>query len=268
LLCGHTLDAASVNAAATLAAIAIERARSFSTEASAEAARQSEQLRSAILDGLAHAVKSPLTTIRTSSSGLLEMNTLSGTEKKLVSLIDRHAGHLCELANHLLLTAKLDIGDLKLMPEEIDLPQLIQSSVDASSHELNGHAIDVRLTGQHGVILADKKLLQMALVQLLDNAVKYGSADSFIAIGVQEEQSELLITVKNQGSFIPRDEREKVFQRFYRCPGSARTISGTGIGLSIVRRITEAHRGRTWVNSDPANGTTFTIALPRTVSEE
>jgi two-component system, OmpR family, sensor histidine kinase KdpD len=267
-LYGHSLDAASVNAAASLAAVAIERARSFSTEANAEAAKQNEQLRSAILDGLAHAFKSPLTTILTSSSGLLAMNTLSGTEKKLVSLIDRHAGRLSDLANHLLLTAKLDTGDLKVRREEIDLAQFIQDSIAESSQELDGHAVDVRLNAQPSMVWADRKLLQMALVQLLDNAVKYGSPGSSIAIAVEGEQRELLITVKNEGSFIPHGEREKVFQRFYRCSGSVGTISGTGIGLSVVRRITEAHQGRAWVNSDPVNGTAFTITLPRMVMEE
>jgi len=268
ILCGHSLDAASVNATASLAAVAIERARSFSTEANAEAARQSEQLRSAILDGLAHAFKSPLTTIRTSSSGLLAMNTLSGTEKKLVSLIDRHAGQLSDLANHLLLTAKLDSGDLKVRREEIDLAQLIQNSIEASSQELDGHAIDVRLTVRSSTVCADRKLLQMALLQLLDNAVKYGRPGSPVVIEIKEEEAELLITVKNEGSFIPSDEREKIFQRFYRFSGSIRKISGTGIGLSVVRRITEAHQGRVWVNSDRVNGTSFTITLPRMAKEE
>lgn len=268
VLFGHSLDAASINATATLAAVAIERARSFTTEANAEAARQSEQLRSAVLDGLAHAFKSPLTTIRTSSSGLLAMNTLSGTEKKLVGLIDRHAGHLSDLANHLLLTARLDAGDIKVRQEKVDLFQLVQKSVETSAHETDDHRIGVHLTGQPGTVWADGKLLQMALVQLLDNAVKYGSPGSSIAVGVEVEQAELLVTVKNEGSFIPPAEREKVFQRFYRCPGSGRTVSGTGIGLSIVRRVAEAHQGRAWVDSDPATGTTFSIALPCVGREE
>jgi len=116
-------------------------------------------------------------------------------------------------------------------------------------------------------VWADRKLLQMAIVQLLDNAAKYGSPSSSIAIEIEHERTELLITVKNRGSFIPLDEREKVFQRFYRCPGSVRTISGTGIGLSVVRRITEAHQGRAWVNSDPVEGTAFVITLPYLVME-
>jgi two-component system sensor histidine kinase KdpD len=266
-LYGHILDAASVNATATLTAIAIERHRSFTTEANAEAARQSEQLRSAILDGLAHAFKSPLTTIMTSSSGLLAMNTLAGTEKTLVGLIDRHAGHLNDLSNHLLLTARLDRGDLTVKRDKVDLADLIQSSIEACSHELDGRVIDVQLAERQSTVWADKKLFQMALIQLLDNAVKYGKPGSSIAIGVQERHSELHITVKNEGSFIPPAEREKVFDRFYRYSRSSGTTSGTGIGLSVVRRITEAHHGRAWVNSDPVNGTTFVITLPRMARE-
>jgi len=272
-LCGHSLDAATVNATASLVAITIERARSFSAESNAEAAKKSEQLRSAILDGLAHDFKSPLTAILASSSGLLAMNTLAGTEKRLVSLINRQAGHISDLANHLLRTAKLDTDDLKISREEVDLAQLIQDSIEASSYELDGCAIEIRFSVQlnsvqadHSV-QADRKLLQMALVQLLDNAVKYGSPGSSIAIEVREERTELLITVRNQGSFIPIDEREKIFQRFYRYSGSDRTTSGTGIGLSVVRRITEAHHGRAWVNSDPVDGTAFVITLPRITSE-
>jgi two-component system sensor histidine kinase KdpD len=108
----------------------------------------------------------------------------------------------------------------------------------------------------------------MALFQLLDNAAKYGSPGSSITVDVQEEQAETLISINNEGSFIPPDEREKIFNRFYRSPGSDRRASGTGIGLSVVKRITEAHQGRAWVNSDLHAGTTFFLALPRTAKEK
>jgi two-component system, OmpR family, sensor histidine kinase KdpD len=268
VICGHSLDAASINATVSLTAVAIERARSFAAESIAEAARQSEQLRSAVLDGLAHAFKTPLTTIRSSSSGLLEMNTLSGTEKKLVTLIDRKAGHLNDLTTHLLRTARLDNADLKVKREQIDLIQLIQSSIEASSQELSQHTVHVRPTIQHSTVWADPHLLKMAIFQLLDNAAKYGTLDSPIAIDVQEEQAEILISVRNEGSFIPFEERDKIFQRFYRCPGSDRRASGTGIGLAVVKRITEAHQGRAWVNSDQHAGTTFVITLPRMAKEK
>lgn len=268
VVCGHSLDAATINAAASLAAVAIERARSFSAETGAEAARQSEQLRAAVLDGLAHAFKSPLTTIRSSSSGLLAMNTLSGPEKRLVALIDQHATQLSDLSTRLLRTARLDSGELRLRREQIDLTRLIECCVEGSSHELRGHPIDVRAGVRHSLVWVDRQLLQMALFQLLDNAAKYSSPGSSIVVDVEEEPAEMFISVRNEGSFIPAEERDKVFQRFYRSPGSEHRAAGTGIGLSVVRRITEAHQGRTWVTSDPEHGTTFVLTLPRTAREK
>jgi two-component system sensor histidine kinase KdpD len=267
VVCGHELDAASINAAASLAAVAIERERSFSVESGAEAARQSEQLRSAVLDGLAHAFKTPLTTIRSSSSGLLEMNTLSGTEKRLVSLIDRHADQLNELTTHLLRTARLDSADLKVKREPLDLMQLIRSSIEAHTGELGEHSIAMESTIRRSTVWADPQLLRMALFQLFDNAVKYSPPGSPIAVGIQEEEAEVLISVRNEGSFIPPEERTRIFQRFYRSPGSGHKVSGTGIGLAVVKRITEAHLGRTWVNSDEHDGTVFFLALPRMAKE-
>jgi two-component system sensor histidine kinase KdpD len=264
---GHSLDATSINAAASLTAVAIERARSFSAESRAEAARQSEQLRSAVLDGLAHAFKTPLTTIRSSSSGLIEMDTLSGTEKRLVVLIDQHAGHLNELTTRLLRTARIDRADLKVNRERIDLTQLIQGSIEEASQELGARSVNFQWQVQRSTVWADKQLLKMALFQMLDNAAKYGGPNSSITIDVQEEQAETLISIRNEGSFIPPEEKEKIFMRFYRSPGSDRRASGTGIGLAVVKRITEAHHGRAWVNSDRLTGTTFFLTLPRTAKE-
>jgi two-component system, OmpR family, sensor histidine kinase KdpD len=265
VICGHSLDGPSIEAVASLTAVAMERARSLSSETAAEAARQSEQLRSAILDGLAHAFKSPLTTILTSSSGLLAMDTLSGAEKRLVALIDERAFHLSELTARLLRTAKVERGEIKLRREPIDLSRLIHNSVSAPAHDFAGHPIDVRTAREHSLVWGDKQLLQMALFQLLDNAAKYSTPASSIVVDLREEETEMLVQVRNEGSFISEDEREKVFQRFYRGPDTAGRIAGTGIGLSVVKRITEAHQGRTWVESDPEGGTTFVLSLPKAV---
>lgn len=265
---GHSFDAASINATASLTAVAIERARSFSAESSAEAARQSEEIRSAILDGLAHAFKTPLTTIRSSSSGLIEMDTLSGTEKRLVVLIDQQADRLSDLATRLLRTARIDNANLKLRREHINLMQLIRDSIADCSQELGTHPVTLQPNPERSTVWVDKQLLKMALFQLFDNAAKYGGAESSITVGVQEERTEILIGIRNEGSFIPPEERQNIFKRFYRSPGSNLKAPGTGIGLSVVKQVTEAHQGRAWVSSDLRTGTTFFLALPRAANEE
>jgi two-component system sensor histidine kinase KdpD len=268
VICGHSLDAASINAIASLTAVAIERARSFSVESSAEAARQSEQLRSAVLDGLAHAFKTPLTAIKSCSSGLIEMDRLRGAEKRLVLLIDQEANRLSDLTTRLLRTARIDNDNLKLKRERIHLIPFIQDSVAECSRELGVHPVTISPGARRSTVFADKQLLKMALSQLFDNAAKYGSPGSAITVEVQEEQAEVLISVRNEGSFIPPEERENVFKRFYRSPGSNRKAPGTGIGLSVVKQVTEAHQGRAWVNSDLHTGTTVFLTLPRTSNEE
>jgi len=265
---GHSLDASSINATASLSAVAIERARSFTAESTAEAARHSEQLRSAMLDGLAHAFKTPLTTIKSCSSGLIEMDRLSGTEKRLVVLIDQEVTRLSDLTTRLMRTARVDNATLTPKRERLHLDSILEETIAESAQLLSGHPIAIHLSAQFKTIWADKQLLKMALTQLLDNAAKYGSPGSSITIEGLQEPAEILISVRNEGSFIPPEEREKIFERFYRSPGSNRKAPGTGIGLSVVKQVTESHLGRAWVNSDPQTGTTFFVSLPKTANVE
>jgi two-component system, OmpR family, sensor histidine kinase KdpD len=268
IICGHSLDASSLNATASLSAVAIERARSFAAESTAEAARQSEQLRSAMLDGLAHAFKTPLTTIKSCSSGLIEMDRMPATEKRLVVLIDQEVSRLSDLTTRLMRTARVDKGTLSPKRERLCLDSVLQETIAESIQQLSGHPIVIQLNPHLKTIWADKQLFKMALTQLLDNAAKYSCPGSSITIEGAQEPAEILISVRNEGSFIPSEEREKIFERFYRSPGSNRKAPGTGIGLSVVKQVTESHFGRAWVSSDTQTGTTFFVSLPRTASGE
>jgi len=263
LIQGHTADPASVNATVSLVAIAMERARSFAAESSAEAARQSEQLRATVLDALAHAFKTPLTAIQTSSSGLLEMNTLASTEKRLITLIDQQATHLAEITTRLLRTAKFDNASLKLKPQDVDIAELVRESVAESNVQFALPTVNITLAGNRVLAFADRHLLKMALIQLLDNAAKYGNAGASILIDVWEEQNESKVSVHNDGSFIPLEERERIFKRFYRSPSASHKASGTGIGLSVVKHVVDAHHGRVWVTSDTEDGTAFFLTIPK-----
>jgi two-component system, OmpR family, sensor histidine kinase KdpD len=259
---GAQLDARSVDAIASLAAISLERAHSFIAESNAEAAKRSEQLRSTVLDGLAHAFKTPLATIQSASSGLLEINRLEPAERELISLIDEEAARLAKLTNQVLRTAKLDEGELKVDHEKIYLDQLLEFLGSEAAPTVGDHPLRIVDETSGSYVWADARLLQMAILQLLDNASKYSSPASPIALRVLSTDTEVVFSVQNEGSFIPPEERLRIFQRFYRSPGSQHKASGTGIGLSVAKRIAEAHRGRVWVESDPETGTTFFFALP------
>ena len=259
---GSCLDPRSVDAIASLSAIALERAHSFAAESNAEAAKRSEQLRSTVLDGLAHAFKTPLATIQSASSGLLEINRIDYPERELVSLIDEQATRLAKLTNQVLRTAELDQRQLEVDRERISLDRLFQFCRTEAADTLTDHSLHTSDETSDGYVWADNRLLEMALLQLLDNASKYASPGSPITLRVTSTDTEIVLNVQNEGSFVAPEERLRIFQRFYRSPGSQHKAPGTGIGLSVAKRIAEAHTGRVWVESD-SEATTFFFALPR-----
>ncbi len=263
VLRGSNLNPLLADSIASLTALALERARSFEKQSHAEAARQSEQLRAAVLDALAHAFKTPLTAIRTASSGLLEAGRLDPAQEDLVTLIDEESDRLSILSTRLLQTAKLEASETKLRRESVLLPELIDEILAAHSGQLDGHPTQVSITNQRCVTYGDRELLGTAITQFIDNAAKYSTPGSPIAIAVDDREGEILISVHNEGSEVRPEDRERIFERFYRSPGSNHRAPGTGLGLSITKEAAEAHRGRAWVNSETGKGTTFFLSLPR-----
>jgi two-component system, OmpR family, sensor histidine kinase KdpD len=265
---GAKMDLRTLDSMASLAAIAMERARAFEDKTNAEAARQSEQLRAAVLDGLAHAFKTPLATICSASSGLLEVGRLDRTQQELVGLIDQEAGRLADFTTRLLTTARADRSSLKVRRERIHLAQIVDACRDECRDALAQHTVSLQNASPEKEIWVDPLLMKLALTQILDNAAKYSSPASRISLSLQENAEETVIGVHNEGSFIPSEERHRIFTRYYRVPGSEHRACGTGIGLAVTKRIAEAHEGAVWVESDPNTGTTFFLTLPHGPAEE
>jgi two-component system, OmpR family, sensor histidine kinase KdpD len=263
VLRGVDLNPLMVDAIASLTAIALERAHSFEKQSHAEAARQSEQLRTAVLDALAHAFKTPLTAIRTASSGLLEAGGLDPAQEDLVSLIDEESDKLTTLSTRLLQTAKLDASETKLHKQTVVISQLIEQILTEKSAQLAGRRAKVSIANQRSSTYGDPELLGTAIMQFIDNAAKYSPPGSPIAIAVDDREGEILISVHNEGSEVRHEDRERIFERFYRSPGANHRAPGTGLGLSITKEAAEAHDGRAWVHSEKGKGTTFFLSLPR-----
>jgi two-component system sensor histidine kinase KdpD len=259
------------DAIASIASIALERSRSLEKETTAEAARQSEQLRTAVLDALAHAFKTPLTTILAASSGLLEMVTLTPQETELVTLIDNQSVVLNDLTTRLLQTARLEGKAIHLHREECSLAELFEDVLAPFQTQLERRHAGIKLPAEDVPVYGDIGLIETALRQLIDNAIKYSNPGTPIRLSGQLVSSqsaigELLISVHNEGEPIRAEDRERIFDRFYRSPGMEHRAAGTGLGLSITKKIVEAHTGRVWVDSDET-GTTFYFALPQAAKE-
>ena len=145
---GQDLNPLVVDTTASIAAIALERSRTLESQARAEAARQSDRLRTAVLDALAHAFKTPLTAIRAASSGLLEMGSLQPPEADLIALIDSESVHLTDLATRLLQTARLDKSDISVCREECSIASLIHGTLERLPAGFEGHKVDLEIPCQ------------------------------------------------------------------------------------------------------------------------
>jgi two-component system sensor histidine kinase KdpD len=260
---GNNLNGLVVDAAASIAAVSLERSRALEMETRAEAARQSDQLRTAVLDALAHAFKTPLTAIRAASSGLLEAGSLGPAETELVSLIDDESVHLTELSTRLLQTARLEGAALPVRREHRRLTEVIDKTLGSFPQNFAGHAMDVRVSSLDAFVYGNFDLIVTALTQLIDNAIKYSDAGSAITIRADATAEEVVFSVHNYGPAIRAEDRERVFERFYRSPGTEHRAPGTGLGLSVTKKVAEAHLGRAWVQSSAKDGTTFYLAIPR-----
>jgi len=254
---------AAIPPIASLAAIAQERARSFEKESQADAARQTEQLRTAVLDALAHAFKTPLTAIRTASSGLLEAGHLSTDDVELAALIDEQAEHLNRLTTELLQMARIDAKEVRLRQERVSVLTLVEDVLPRYREQLQSR--EVALAGDLAglEVYGDREILAAALEQFINNACKYSTPGSPISVAAEENLGEIVIAVHNEGPPIRPADRERIFERFYRAEESRHRAAGTGLGLSIVKKAAEAHEGRTWVVSEEGTGTSFFLALPR-----
>jgi two-component system sensor histidine kinase KdpD len=257
-----------VDALASLAAIAIDRHQSLEKEERAENASKGEQLRAAVMDALAHEFKTPLTAVQTASSGLLELGGLTGSQRDLVTLIDGEAIRMNKLCTRLLLTAKLEKGKVGLQTADVNVQELIAEVLAGKhAHEIRDR-VEVVMDDPAVTVRVDRTLLVMALEQYMDNARKYSEPDTPIEIAARRNRTEVLISVHNFGSTIRIEDRERIFDRFYRSSDQKDAAAGTGIGLSVVRKAAEAHHGHVWVISDEKEGTTFFLSLPTSARRE
>ena len=251
-----------VDAFASLAAITMDRHQWFEREERAETARKSEEVRATVMDALAHEFKTPLTAVHTASSGLLMIGGLTQPQSDLVTLIDDGTARLNELCTRLLKAARLESHRHGLQTDEINVQATIQEVL--SKRDANGDRgrVKVLVEDPELKVNADRGLLVMMLEQLVDNALKYSTKGSLIEVIARASRSEVMITVHNFGPTIRIEDRERIFDRFYRSSETMDAVPGTGIGLSVVKKAAEAHQGHVWVISDEREGTTFFLCLP------
>jgi two-component system, OmpR family, sensor histidine kinase KdpD len=250
------------NAIASLIAITFDRYRAFANESRIETERRTEQLRATVLDSLAHAYKTPLTAIRAASTGLGEMGRLSAGQAELVGLIDEQTNVLNELTTRLLTTARLDAGEVTVHATAVAVGPMIEEVVASLKDRLASMRVAVVLEDEELMVFCDRQLMVMLLTQYIDNACKYSIYGTTITIRATLAKNEIIFSVHSFGPVIPIEDRERIFDRYYRSSKHSTRASGTGIGLSVAKRVALIHSGYVWVTSDELEGTTFYAAIP------
>jgi two-component system, OmpR family, sensor histidine kinase KdpD len=227
-----------------------------------EAARQSEQLRTTLIDAMAHEFKTPLTLIRATTTSLLANPDIAAERRnEQLTIADEEAEHLRELIDDAIEMARLDTAHIEIHPEVANLNETLREVLASMRADIEEHPIRVISEPSLPSTAFDKRLLKLAIRQLLDNALKYTEPETRVELSAQVKEGVQVVEVTDYGKGIPPGEQNRIFERFYRGPSVKKQIPGSGLGLSITEGIVRAHKGELRVFSRPGQ-TTFRITIP------
>ncbi len=253
----------TLEAIGSLIATAVERARAVEDLTRTEASRESERLRSALLDSVTHEFRTPLTAIKASVMTLRSETKLNvEDEKDLLLVIEEESDRLNRLVGEAVEMAQLDAKEVKLDLKPHQIREAIDAAVADSKQLLSTHPIEVRLPERLPPAVMDAAWIQKVLRHLLENAAKYSPDGSPIFISSEVKNDRLITSVADRGSGIDDLERSLIFDKFYRGQSQRYRVQGTGMGLAIVKAIVEAHSGRMEVTSQLGYGSVFSFGLP------
>jgi two-component system sensor histidine kinase KdpD len=260
---GDLLSRETLEALGGLVAIAIERAAALERLMRTEASRESERLRSALLDSITHEFRTPLTSIKASATSLKSEAAMSEAERReFVEVIDEESDKLNRLIGEAVEMAQLDANEVTLDLAPHSIREAIDATLDQCKHTLANHPVEVRLPSGLPPALMDVTWISKVLQHLIENAAKYSGPGEPIFISSEVRNGRLVTSVADRGEGIDDLERSMIFDKFYRGQGQRHRVHGTGMGLAIVKAIVEAHGGRIEVTSQLGKGSVFSFGLP------
>ena len=223
------------------------------------------RLRSDFVAGVSHELRTPLAQIRMFAETLMLGRVRSEAERtRSLEIIDQEARRLTMLVENVLLYSRADRRQVRVNPVPADLAADVREAVQGFTILHRSRAIEIRTELQENVIApVDRGALKQMLLNLLDNAAKYGPPDQRITVALALFGTHARVWVDDEGPGIPKGERERVFEAFVRLDRDQESpVAGSGIGLSLVRELALLHHGRTWAEDAPNGGTRVIIELP------
>jgi two-component system sensor histidine kinase KdpD len=262
-LSGGLLSRETLEALGSLIAIAIERTAAVEKLSKAEASREGEKLRSAILDSVTHEFRTPLTAIKASATSLLsDPNLDSAQQHELITVIDEETDRLNHLVGEAAEMAQLDANQVELQREPHHIREPIDRALEEARQFVANHAVEIDIADDLPLVSFDLDRIKDVLCQLLENAAKYSPPGSPIRITAEASNRTLSVSVADRGPGIDDFEHSLIFDKFYRGKNERYRVQGTGMGLAIAKAVVEAHGGSIRVTSQLGYGSVFSFTLP------
>lgn len=259
---GSALPESILTAIANTVAIGLAHAQAQTASGQAEAVRKSEELKSLMIDALAHDLKSPLTAIEASAEMLSDATAISDEQRAdLLAVIREESRGLRRLMEEAIHLARIDAEKLKLVSRPESLSQMVETALSSLGDKISGRKITVNISADLPPVSVDRELITQAVKQLLDNALKYAPRQAAIEINGSQTEDQQILSVRDAGPGLTEMEQAHVFDKFYRGRYDRSAVQGTGMGLAIAKEIVEAHGGAVGVRSRVGQGSEFYIAL-------
>jgi two-component system sensor histidine kinase KdpD len=262
-ICGPLVSSQTLEAIGTLIATAIDRAQAIELLGKAEAVRESERLKSVLLDAVTHDFKTPLTSIKASATSLLEDLRFNRKQRmELLIVIDEECDRINRLIGETSEMARLEAGEVTLEFAPQAVGELISAALEDCESVRSARPIQIAVKDPHGRVYADLTWARKVFAHIIRNADLYSSPGEPITIDAGEKDGFVAFSVADKGPGIEESEVSQILDRFYRGKGQRHRTPGTGMGLPIAKAIVEAHGGTIEVVSQKGHGSVFTFSLP------
>jgi two-component system sensor histidine kinase KdpD len=261
MLRGAVLSTATSEAIGGLISISLDRVQALENVARGEAAKESERLRTLMIDSITHELRTPLTSIKGAATTLLAGGVAADSTRELLSIIDEESDRLNRLVSEAVEMAQLDAQQVQMHFVAVNGLQLIDEALETCSWVRDSHRVIVHVPTEL-TMRADAEFLKRVVSNLVENAAKYSAPETPITITAEVRQEQIVVSVADRGAGIDPSEQTLIFERFYRAQAHGTSAVGTGMGLAISRSIVEAHGGRITVTSRPGEGSVFTFSVP------
>jgi two-component system phosphate regulon sensor histidine kinase PhoR len=227
-----------------------------------------ENIRREFVANVSHEIKTPITAIKGFVETLRD-GSVKNTEdtERFLGIIEKHVGRLGAIIEDLLSLSRIEEEDEreKIALSEGKVSEVLENAIRACDHKAMAKKIGIELSCSEDIVTKlNAPLFEQAIVNLLDNAIKYSDVEGRVEVKVTQVDNEIIVSVRDQGQGIDKKHLPRLFERFYRVDRArSRQLGGTGLGLAIVKHIVQAHGGHVLVESAPGKGSTFSIYLPK-----